>query len=93
MYYVGNLLFCISFTSMALPDGRIVVHSALHAPNEEVEDFLYEIVDRHVALETARSMVEDAYAYLSEQGCSMDGNLSTDNFVGKLKAELKNALH
>lgn len=93
-YYVGTPTEQrITFASMVLSDGRVVVHSALHLPERETEDFLYEVVERHEAVDAARSMVEDAYDYLRDFNYPVDGNLSGSVFVNKLEAELKNSLH
>lgn len=94
-YYVGNRLCYITLSFAHLPDGRVVVHSALHEEGdpEPKETFLYEIVDRQDAMRCAETMVEDALEYLEAVGVTLDHNLSAEHFLNRLRADLKNRLH
>lgn len=96
-YYVGNKLCYItfSFDAKSLPDGRVVVHSALHEGGDPdpKETFLYEVVDRQDAMHCAETMVLDALEYLEACGVHDDENDSPKDFLNRLRADIKNTLH
>lgn len=92
-YYVGNGGTHISFTNLILEDGRVVLHSAIYHGDELVEDFLYEVAERHEAVEGAQTMVEDALDHLESLGVTHDGGGHAADWVSRLRAELVNRLH
>lgn len=90
---VGTDTDFIAFDFLPREGGQVVLHSALQSALLAVkEDFLYEMWDRHEAAEAARSMVDDAIAYLSEQGVYCQRN-TTDGFINRLDAFIFSTLN
>ena len=93
-YYVGNPLHYISFRHMIIPKlGKVAVHSEIHDADGRRQDFLYEVVERHEALDCAETMVEDATAYLASMGVAFDMNATPLVFLERLSEELHGSLH
>jgi hypothetical protein len=93
MHYVGAPERFICFASCVLKDGRVVVHSLICDTNRGPEDFLYEVVERHEAVRTATTMVQDAIDYLQECGDRVGPGGAAQDFLDKLKQELTHGLH
>lgn len=93
-YYVGGDTCLISFAFMLLTDGRVVLHSLLtEALTDTQEDFLYEVVDRHEAVETLCTMIEDAAQHVVGLGYNLDMNDTPLVLVDHLTQELQTGLH
>lgn len=94
IWYVGVPHEYVSFAYLMMPDGRVAIHSAVRSlENDVAEDFLYEIVERHEAVATAESMVQDGIAWLLEHNCEFDYNEIAPEFIEKLEQELYVGLH
>ena len=94
VWFTGDDADYIAFDYVILLDGRVVLHSALHSDTLKLyEDFLYEVVDRHEAVDCACSMVTDAEEYLEEATGFWPNIESEQDFVGHLNQALGAGLH
>lgn len=93
-YYIGNPRCRISFSSLVLPDDRVVLHSYLLDPDTDTDEtFLYEVVYRHEAMDAASSMVQDAGEFLDSGGNWFDGNQTPNAWLSRLAHEIQGSLH